>query len=454
MCRSGAQRWCHLGSIVSKYLLIVFGLILAISLATGPSKSSPALAGGPSARHRDAARQDEQAANRFALSTIDSLSLQRWAGGYLSSRLEPTVLDLVQQDYVRLRRTPNFSTIFSEQFAAMTPRQEVVFFTLDPEFQHYVKSLVKGAKTSHVAIVAMEPHSGKILAAASKSRLYSDLVTHSEFPAASLFKLVTAGAALQYSGMRPSERIYYRGGMYTLGQWNYQPDYKKDRHWLTARDALGKSCNPAFGRIALKYLNRQVLQTSAEQFGFNGPLGFDVSLSPSKAYIPADDLGLSLTAAGFGKVTLSPVHAAALTAGIANGGAMPRPYMIDRIISPSGKVLYAARPRILKRMLSQESSQRLLEMMEATTTSGTSRSAFMRKNRPVIPSLRVAAKTGTLSGSSPKGVNHWFVAAAPLTYPSIAIAIVVVDPSGVSSKASHLGRSVLQKFFELQRKQA
>jgi hypothetical protein len=87
-----------------------------------------------------------------------------------------------------------------------------------------------------------------------------------------------------------------------------------------------------------------------------------------------------------------------------------------------------------------------MEMMRYTTTVGTSRREFMRGSSPTLGAIDVAGKTGTLTGDNPVGLNNWFIGAAPIQNPKIAVAVITVDPRS-SSKASHLGRLVLQKYF-------
>jgi peptidoglycan glycosyltransferase len=134
--------------------------------------------------------------------------------------------------------------------------------------------------------------------------------------------------------------------------------------------------------------------------------------------------------------------------GIANKGILPKPYLVDRIVSPKGEVLYKAQPAALRRLVKSETASKLLQMMEYTTTIGTSRREFVSKNRPILGNIDVAAKTGTLRGDNPEGINNWFIATAPIENPEIAVAVVVVHPSGISSRASNIGRQILQDYFK------
>lgn len=350
---------------------------------------------------------------------------------------------------LKLSKRPKFETRLGDRYAHLTNNGNYVFYTLDPDLQEFVSSLVNDAQASHVAIVAMNPRTGEILAIAGKSKSVSDVEYHAGFPAASLFKVVTAAAAVEQAGVRPNTMVNFRGGTYTLNEWNYMPDPRKDTRSMSVAEALGRSCNPVFGHLGSRYLNGSILTRYAHLFGFNRSLDLEAPLPSSRASIPtADPYELSRTAAGFGDVRISPVHAATLTAGIANGGLMPRPQLIDRIVSPDGGTIHDTTPEMIQRIVQPTTASTLMEMMEHTTTVGTSRKEFMRGTTPTLGSFRVAGKTGTLRGTDPVGLNNWFIGAGPTNNPQLAIAVITVDPR-YSSKASHLGRLVFQKYFNL-----
>ena len=132
---------------------------------------------------------------------------------------------------------------------------------------------------------------------------------------------------------------------------------------------------------------------------------------------------------------------------IANGGLMPAPSMVTKVISSTGSVLYESEPAILRSVLRPETARTVLDMMEFTTTMGTSKREFANNKANRLAGIRVAAKTGTLRGENPLGLNHWFIAAAPINNPKIALAIIVMDGGTIDSKPSHIGRLVLEKYL-------
>jgi peptidoglycan glycosyltransferase len=346
-----------------------------------------------------------------------------------------------------LSERPKFDTRIGDRFAHATSNNNFVFYTVDADLQEYVSNLVNRAQATHVAVVAMEPSTGAILAMSGKSPSIKDLEYHAGFPAASLFKVVTAAAAVEHAGIDTHSLIPFRGGTYTLNQSNYYPDPRKDRRVMSVGEALGRSCNPVFGHLGIRYLNGDVLAKYARLFGFNRDLSLDAPLPESSAWIPQDSqYELSRTSAGFGEVRISPIHAAAFISGVANGGLLPRPQLIDTIVDEDGAVLRKQRPEMLQRIVQTSTAESLMEMMRYTTTVGTSRREFMRGSSPTLGAIDVAGKTGTLTGDNPVGLNNWFIGAAPVQNPKIALAVITVDPAR-TSKASHLARLVFQKYF-------
>jgi cell division protein FtsI/penicillin-binding protein 2 len=347
----------------------------------------------------------------------------------------------------KLAAIPMFKTIRDGKFVASygSNKQQL---TLSPkvDLQNYAQTIIDKIKAPHSALVALDPQNGKILAIAGKSRGIKEVATHNLFPAASLFKIVTAAAAYYTRNVTGNSVVSFRGGNYTLNKYNYLPNTKSDRRKMSVSEAMGKSCNPVFGRLALQLPSPAVLRDFAMMFQFGTVLQSDLSIPQSEAFIPNDPYNLSLTGAGFGEVTISPIHAASLVGAIANQGILSPPQIIENIINADGsKQNLPTRP--LKRIIDPEIATVLSEMMLQTTKTGTGRRAFLpRKNQPKL-SFDIIAKTGTLSGDNPKGLTRWFIAAAPAKNPQIAIATVVVDARYQSEFPAYISRDMLVKFF-------
>ena len=434
--------------------ILVGAAIIGALFATYERSARAAGPNDSKAKEAPAAKISEQASLQTSISKdelntpLGRLAPPRGAQPYPVPHLEKVVLQSPHKGELELTRLPHFTTTFAGRLAGITDNDNFVFFTLDPKLQAFTEKLVAQAQAPHVVVVAMDPKTGRILAMAGKSSEIIDPILHSGFPAASIFKLVTSAAAVESASVDPYLPVRFRGGTYTLNQWNISPDAKHDRKQMTLAEALGRSCNVVFARVALRALTPQVLRHYTQLFGFNRSLEADLPLPESAAFIPENDTyEFGKTAAGFGEVSLTPLHAVSMVSGIANGGLLPKPILIDRMVSPDGTIVFKSNPEALARIIQPNTAKTLLHMMEYTTTIGTSRGVFNPRKHPALPGISVAAKTGTLNGSNPEGVNHWFVAAAPAQNPKIALAIIIVKSGTGGAKAAKLGKQVIEQYL-------
>lgn len=145
------------------------------------------------------------------------------------------------------------------------------------------------------------------------------------FTPGSIFKLVTAAAALETLPDAQS-RTYSCEGVWQLGDSAVTClDYHGE---LTLDEALGHSCNIYFAKLA-EDVGGKALQETAEAMGFGESFAFD-SVSTAKSGIDVGDAGaleLAWSAVGQGDVTVNPYHMALLSGAIANGGSTPEPYL-------------------------------------------------------------------------------------------------------------------------------
>jgi len=87
-------------------------------------------------------------------------------------------------------------------------------------------------------------------------------------------------------------------------------------------------------------------------------------------------------------------------------------------------------------------------MLIDTTINGTARRAFRKRNgKPLLGPVKVAGKTGSLSGTDPKGRYEWFVGVAPAEDPEIVIAVLLVQSNRWWRSATQIAAEVLQSVF-------
>lgn len=327
-----------------------------------------------------------------------------------------------------------------------------ILFTIDPALQMRVQEIMRSKDVPYGVFVAIEPKSGKILAMSGYSSVDTSWGNNPYFnlyPMASLFKIITAAAALELKKVEPETLFAYRGGSYSENPkyWGVNPGQSSQSMPLSL--ALGKSINPVFGRLASDYVGVDTIMTYAQRFGFNQTLFPGIPVKPSRAAVPNDDSQLRLMGAGLGReVKISPLHAAVIMAAIANQGKMMTPLLAQEIRDKGGNVLYSTQSRSIRKLVAKETADQLTRMLLTTVTKGTSRKAFHdRCGRPLLASINVAAKTGSINGTDPSGHYSWFAAFAPVEDPQIAIVALIINQDKWKIKATYLGEQALEQFF-------
>lgn len=332
------------------------------------------------------------------------------------------------------------------------PNGRRAVLTLDPALQGHVARELAHYEVPYASLVAVEPSTGRVLAYVSHSSANpeaGDLALDPTPPTASVFKIITA-AALVDRGVGADTNVCYHGGSSRI-MAHHLEDQRSEPACGTLADAVGGSINAIFAKLADRNLDTPTLERYAAAFGFGHALPFDVATLPSPAEIPSHDedrLEFARTAAGFWHMHMSPLHGALIGATFANDGKMMRPAIVDRVLAEDGTVLLRHEPEIFRAVISRATARAVGEMMEETVTHGTGRRSFHDDaGRPFLPDIRVAGKTGTLSGAEPYRGYTWFVGFAPADAPTIAVAALVVNTPEWRIKASYLAREALREYL-------
>jgi cell division protein FtsI/penicillin-binding protein 2 len=330
-----------------------------------------------------------------------------------------------------------------------------VEYTIDPELQKAGDKLLKSYKPDYGAIVMMDATTGKILALNSfqkNDEHAPNLALRGTFPAASIFKIVTATAALDKYNVTPDTVVMFNGGNHTLYRKNVMSD--KVNRWtrrMALREAFARSINTVFGRLTLEHLDPKDLEDYAGRFGFNKSIQSDLPFDGGVTEIPKEkNFHLTEMASGFNKITrMSPIQGAMIASSVAEDGVMRIPYIVNRLKDSNGQVIFEASPVTAGVTMSPEGADKLRELMEATIREGTSRKSFRTLVRDrKFKELIVGGKTGSLTGDDPKGKVDWFVGYAMNDDQKIAIAALTVNVKTWSVKSAYLAQSLFRAHYK------
>ncbi len=326
--------------------------------------------------------------------------------------------------------------------------------SLDTSLQKFITGLLQRSMTYQAAVVVLRPDNGQILAMANygNHRGKENLCLKADFPAASLFKVVSAAAAIEGRDFTPERRVVFRGKKHTL----YRSQLKKEKGRYTIkttfRKAFSGSINPVFGKIGIYDLGRELMAEYAERFFFNRVIPFDLPLAISHIYVPEDDFGLAEIASGFNKKTLiSPVHAVLIASAVANNGTIMEPWLVRCVKDESGEILYHVTPSRLASPIKKDTAKKLRVLMRETVVSGTCRKAFRPlRRKKAFKDIELGAKTGTINDQLDQHKYDWLMAYA---LPGaggdggICVAILAIHGEKLGIRAKDIARYIINYHF-------
>lgn len=313
------------------------------------------------------------------------------------------------------------------------------------------------------SVVVMEPSTGRILAMVSKpsydpntvntnwEQLVADKAEESPlinratqglYPPGSTFKILTA---LEYMRENPST---YQDYQYTCtGSIEYENmvlhchnNRVHGREDLQA--SFAKSCNTSFANIG-KSLNIDSFYKLCEDFQFNKMLPIEMESNQSTFSLTKDNYSVKeamQTAFGQGNTLITPLHNALITAAVANGGVMMKPYVVDRIESADGDAVKSYTPQIASKPMTADEAAYIGKMMRLVVTDGTGIKLSSIKQK-------AAGKTGSADTDSTKPAHAWFVGYAPYKNPEIVVSVIVENVGTGSEYAVPIAKQIFDAYF-------
>jgi len=314
--------------------------------------------------------------------------------------------------------------------------------TIDEVIQYIAeRELDRAFKTYHAkgaSIIVMDPHTGAILAMANRPTFDLNEYNNADkdarrnrsvcdlFEPGSVFKIVTASAALEEKKVVEEDKFFCENGSYKVAT-HILHDHRP-HGWLTFREVIGQSSNIGTTKVA-QILGPDLIYRYAKLFGFAAKSGADLPgeitgalKEPrfwSKLSIGAVPIGQEV-----GVTTLQLVSAISV---IANGGGLMRPYLVREIRDKYSETIKSFSPVLVRKVISSDTANRAKKILTGAIETGTGKLAQ-------IPGFSAAGKTGTAQKLEPNGAysHNKFIASfigfAPAEDPVIAIAVVVDEP--------------------------
>ncbi len=365
-----------------------------------------------------------------------------------------------------------------EKFEAPQAGKDLVL-TIDMSIQRHVEDILDQTLKTHSAkgatVIVADPRNGEILAMASRpsyslkspSTTYTqenglNMAVQTQFEPGSTFKIVTLAAAINEHVFRGDE---------TFESGTIRVDDRTIRDWLpegwgtiSYREGVYRSSNVAFVKLAEKLGSKRLIEY-IDRFGF-GKIT-EATGKRTGIDLPAEEKGVfynrslyrsEIATASFGQgISVTPIQQVQAMIAIANGGMLYKPHILKEVWEPEREKLIERIKPEGKRIIEQETSRRVRELLRGAVKFGTGQEAD-------LPGYRVAGKTGTAQKPDPNGGGYLkdkyivsFIGFAPAESPDVVVYVAFDEPTnsyGSTSGgtiAAPTAREILKKVLQLRR---
>ena len=246
------------------------------------------------------------------------------------------------------------------------------------------------------------------------------------FEPGSVFKIVTASAALEEKKVDEGVRIFCENGAYKISG-DILHDHTS-HGWLTFREVIEQSSNIGTSKVA-QMLGNDLLYKYIRLFGFGSKSGIDLPGEvPGVTRPPRYWSKLSIATVPMGQeVGVTALQLAGEISIIANGGQLMKPYIVKEVKDKYGETIKQFSPVVVNRVISADTAERIKKILIGVIEEGTGKLAK-------VMGFDAAGKTGTAQKLEPNGTysHNKFIASfigfAPANDPLIAVAIMVDEP--------------------------
>lgn len=397
---------------------------------------------------------------------IGAAGLEKWGEGYL--RGKPAA------DLYVVNADGTYATMVGR---ADPQAANSVYTTIDKDLQILVQKALYGFTG---AIVVEEVDTGRVLAMASSPGFdpnnflpqnynsqftLADLVNDQEvplwnraaqsaYPLGSVFKLVTATAALE-SGLYTPDSRYECSSQYTElpgyvgNDWTYDKDLPPSGN-LTLVQGIMRSCNPWFYHLGLDLFRQKgatYLSDWARTYGLGVATNIGaVAEEDGQITDPTTEGAAVQMGIGQGDMLVTPLQVANMVAAIANGGTLYQPQIIEKITTLDGTVIEEFEPKIIREIPASDKTLEAIKLgMELVVRDekGTAYRRFLGMNTPIY------GKTGTAT-TSIEDPHSWFAGFTDANNPDkpdISVAVILEFAGDGSAYAAPVFRRVIEAYF-------
>jgi stage V sporulation protein D (sporulation-specific penicillin-binding protein) len=349
-----------------------------------------------------------------------------------------------------------------------------IVLTIDETIQHFLEKHLEEAVTEYslkegAAGIIMDPKTGEILAMATKpdfdvnayndiskfvnlavgldenedlagyssedeetrqkatnlimQKMWRNKAISDTYEPGSTFKIITAAEALEENVVNENSS-FYCAGFKQIADRTIRCHKTAGHGAQNFVQGVQNSCNPVFMELGLR-IGSQKFQEYFRAFGYTEKTGIELNGESGSIYYQKEKLSeTDIATSAFGQgFSITPIQHICAISSVINGGNLMKPMIVKEIRNETG-VLKSYQPEIRNKVISEETSRKMREILESVVSSptGSGKNAY-------IKGYRIGGKTGT----SEKGRNNdkriaSFVGFAPADDPQIVCLIIMDEP--------------------------
>ena len=357
-----------------------------------------------------------------------------------------------------------------------------VYLTIDVGIQtvveKYIAEAVEDNKCESAGAIAMDPSTGKILSMASYpnfnlntpfepntdeakenwdsytteeksnflNQMWRNKSVSDTYEPGSTFKTLVSSIALEENiAETDTKKDFYCKGYEEFSDGTKIRCWSTNPHgYETLTEALANSCNPAFMQLGER-IGVDIYYQYFDAFGLFSKTGIALPGESTSIFYDKDKVGpVELATMSFGqRFKITPIQLITAISSIANGGKLMQPQIVDKTVNKSTGEVINTIPNEVRQVISQETANSVIEMMETVVTDGTG-------NHGAVKGYTIAGKTGTSEAifGSEEGNTLSYVAIAPSENPQLVLLVILYNSPTADSHGSTVAGPIVSNILE------
>lgn len=338
-----------------------------------------------------------------------------------------------------------------------------VYLTIDSVLQKSIEEILKEtleeSNPSYISTILMDAKTGNILAyvelpSFDLNKYYqytqndlSNKILSDSYEPGSVFKIFSLASMLD-TGIIEEHTLFDAGSPYVDPKYHFEIKDINYHGIITTSEIIKYSSNVGTA-LASYNMDSNLLYQYLTDFGFGQKTGLPLpGESTGVLYSPKHWSARSKQTISLGQeIGITAMQMVSAATSIANKGLLLKPNIIEKIVSPNGKVIFQSEPQVVRRVIQAKTAEKILEMMNLATMGGTA-------TRIKINGINISAKTGTaqvFDVEEKKYSESDFIASTlaivPTEDPQLIVYSVIHKPTTGSTYGGRTTAPMIKKMF-------